>query len=263
MVRESLRTKVSGAAAFARQAGKEKALVAFNNRSGPYAAGDYVFAFDTDGTTLAMPFLPDRIGKNERELLDVNGVSIGETKLRIAKNGGGYYYYVFTNPVSGKPEFKIAYVEPVDSTWTVGAGTYLTDIPTGFPKERRDLLVTRVGEAAAYVQKNGREKAIAEFSNPDSPFADPAMFVFAFDRNGTLVANPYLPGLVGQNRLADRDPYGEYPVPQILASAENGGGFMYWFFANPADDYGVGLKLGYAKMAGDDLVVGAGIFPEK
>jgi polar amino acid transport system substrate-binding protein len=195
--------------------------------------------------------------------VDVNGVAIGETKLRIAKNGGGYFYYVFANPVSGKPEFKISYVEPVDSTWAVGSGTYLADLPTGFSQERRDLLVTRVNEAAAYVQKHGRENAIAEFNNPNSTFEDPAMFVFAFDRNGTLLANPYLPGLVGHNRLADRDPYGEYPVPQILAGAESGGGFTYWFFANPADDYGVGLKLGYAELAGDDLIVGAGIFPEQ
>lgn len=263
VVREGLREKVSGAAVFARQAGKEQALAAFNNASGPYAAGDYVFAFDSNGTTLAMPFLPDRIGKNERDLVDVNGVSIGETILRIAKNGGGYFYYVFTNPGSGKPEFKISYVEAVDPAWTAGAGTYLSDIPTGFPKSRRDLLVTRVSEAAAYVQKNGREKAIAEFNNPDGTFASPEMFVFAFDRDGTLVANPYLPGLVGENRLADRDPYGEYPVTQILANAESGGGFTYWFFADPADDYGVGLKLGYSRMAGDDLIVGAGIFPEK
>ena len=263
VVRESLREKVGSAAAYARQAGKETALASFNNKSGPYAAGDYVFAFDTNGTTLARLFLPERVGKNDRHIVDANGVSIGETKLRIAKNGGGFFYYVFANPLSEKTEFKISYVEPVDSTWAVGAGTYLRDIPTGFPKERRTLLVTRVSEAAAFVQKNGREKAIAEFNNPEGSFADPAMFVFAFDRNGTLLANPYLPGLVGKNRLGDRDPYGEYPVPQILASAESGGGFTYWFFANPADDYGVGLKLGYTKMAGDDLIVGAGIFPEK
>jgi polar amino acid transport system substrate-binding protein len=261
VVRESLRQKVAGAAAYAREAGREKALTAFNNASGPYAAGNYVFAFDANGTTLAMPFLPERIGRNERDLTDVNGVSIGQTKLRIARNGGGYFYYVFTSPASGKPEFKISYVEPVDSAWTVGAGTYLPDIPTGFSQERRDALVSRVNDAAAYVQKNGREKAVAEFNNPNGSFADRDMFIFAFDRNGTLLANPYLPGIVGLNRLADRDPYGEYPVQQILAGAESGGGFTYWFFADPADDYGVGLKLGYSRMAGDDLVVGAGIFP--
>ena len=64
------------------------------------------------------------------------------------------------------------------------------------------------------------------------------------------------------NRLSDRDPYGEYPVPYILKNAENGGGFLYYFFPDPSSDYRMRLKFGYSRAAGDDLVVGAGIFPD-
>jgi len=169
---------------------------------------------------------------------------------------------VYTNPDSNKPEFKVSYVAPVDSSWGVGAGKYLPDVPAVFPQEQRDRLVSRVGEAAAYVKKNGRDAAVREFNDPNGSFSQPDMFVFAFDRNGTLLANPYLTGMVGANRLSDRDPYGEYPVPYIIHNAENGGGFLYYFIADPANNYQVRLKLGYSQLAGDDIVVGAGLFTQ-
>lgn len=200
--------------------------------------------------------------KNERDAVDPNGVAMGEQELQLGASGGGYFYYVYPNPDTGKSEFKVAYVAPVDSTWGVGAGKYLPEIPAEFTKDQRDRLVSRVGEAAAYVKKNGRDAAIREFNDPNGSFSKADMFVFVFDRNGTLLANPYLPGIVGVNRLSDRDSYGEYPVPYIIRNAENGGGFLYYFFADPANNYQVRLKLGYSQLAGDDLVVGAGIFPQ-
>jgi len=261
MVRQILAAKVDHAVRFARDSGRETALASFNNVSSPFAAnGTYIFAFDMDGTTLAMPYQQAKIGKNERNLTDANGIAIGERKIRLARDGGGYFYYVYTNPASGKPEFKVSYVQPVDSRWVAGAGTYLPAVSAEFPKDQRDRLVARVGEAAAYVQANGRNAALSEFNNPNGSFSKADMFIFAFDRNGTLLANPFLPGIVGVNRLSDRDPYGEYPVPYIIENAENGGGFLYYFFADPAADYRVRLKLGYSQMAGDDLIVGAGIF---
>lgn len=263
MVRDILAAKVNHAAAFAKEAGQARALAEFNNASSPFAAeGRYIFAFDMNGTTIAMPFLKESLMKNERDAVDPNGVAMGEQELQRAASGGGYFYYVYPNPDTGKAAFKVSYVVPVDSTWGVGAGKYLPDIPAEFTKDQRDRLVSRVGEAAAYVKKNGRDAAIREFNDPNGSFSQADMFVFAFDRNGTLLANPYLPGIVGMNRLSDRDPYGEYPVPYIIRNAENGGGFLYYFFADPSNNYEVRLKLGYSQLAGDDLVVGAGIFPQ-
>nr|WP_321507590.1 cache domain-containing protein [uncultured Methanoregula sp.] len=263
-IRQILEAKAGYAVNYARNTGREKALAAFNNASGPFAEnGTYIFAFDMDGTTLAMPFVKENIGKNERNLTDQNGIAIGERKIQLALHGGGFFYYVYTNPASGRPEFKVSYVTPVDSHWVAGTGIYLPDIPVAYSKDRRDQLVSRVGEASAYVKKNGRDAAIREFNTPNGTFSEPGMFIFAFDRNGTLLANPYLPGLVGVNRLSDRDPYGEYPVPYIISNAQNGGGFLYYFFADPSTNFSIRPKLGYSQMAGDDLVVGAGIFPDK
>jgi len=157
----------------------------------------------------------------------VRKISIWERKIHLAQPGGGYFYYVYTDPATGKHAFKVSCVKPVD------AGRILPDVPAVFPQERRSQQVVQVREAAAYVRTNGREAALGEFNNPNGTFSKPYMFIFAFDRNGTLLANPYLPGKVGLNRLSDRYPYGEHPVPYILSNAEQGGGFMCYFFSDP------------------------------
>ena len=261
MVRYVLETKINDAVAFAKNVGREKAIAAFNNESGTFVTnGTYIFAFDMNGTALAMPYEKSGLGKIQMNLTDQNGVRIVEREVELARMGGGYYYYVYINPDSGKPEFKVTYVKPVDSGWAIATGTYLPDIPAVFPKERRDQLVSQVNNAVAYVKENGREAALRTFSDPNGTFSQPDMYTFAFDRNGTLLTNPHLPGIVGINRLSDRDPYGQYPVPYIIGNAEKGGGFMYYFFADPESNFLVRLKLTYSQMAGDDLIVGAGIF---
>lgn len=260
MVRQELAAKVDDAVRFAQKDGKAPALAAFNNASGPFAAGGtYIFAFDMNGTTLAMPFEPDRIGRNERALTDSNGIAIGERKIALAGEGGGFFYYVFTDPASGKPAFKVSYVKPVDSTWAVGAGRYLPGVPAGFAPDERDALAARVNEAVAYVNANGRDAALREFGDPNGTFSEPDRYIFAFGRDGTSWASPYFPGIAGTNRMASRDAYGEYPVPYLIANAEQGGGFLYYFSFDPANDYRTNLYLAYARMAGDDLVVGSGI----
>lgn len=263
-VRETIQEIVDAAITYAGDVGKEQAIATFNDPAGEFTTnGSYVFAFDMNGTTLAMPFHPDKVGVNETNLTDRNGVSIGREKIRVAREGGGFWYYVFNNPDAGnQPELKVSYIRPVDEDWVVGTGMYLSGVKAEFPAEDRDALVAIVKKAVLFVKEKGKDEAIREFNKPNGSFSDPKMFIFAFDKNGTLLANPYLPGLVGHDRTDDQDPYGAYPPRQLITNAENGGGFAYFFFADPAAGYAIRLKLGYTELA-DDLVVGAGIFAEK
>lgn len=265
---ESVQTLLSGlvlkAGLFAKEHGKEEALAAFNNPEGPFVTNEtYIFAFDMNGTTLAMPFAPGKVGMNEKNLTDINGVSIGNEKLIVAESGGGFWYYVFGNPnADNSSQFKVSYVYPVSPDLVVGAGLYLPDIPVIFTPEKREELKKKVREAISYANEIGKDKAIHEFNDPEGRFSDPDMFIFAFDSNGTLLANPYLPGLVGLNRMNDRDSYGKFAAKQLIANAKNGGGYSYYFFADPGSDYAIRLKLGYSEQADNNLIVGSGIFPE-
>jgi polar amino acid transport system substrate-binding protein len=259
-VRDMLMNRVDEAVSYVHEYGSDTALSVFNNQTGIFTTNDtYIFAFDRNGTTLSHPFHPDKIGVNESGLVDLNGVSIGQEKLGVAADGGGFLYYVFNNPdAGGVPQLKISYVRPATDDLVLGAGIYLP-VPASFSTKNRDALTSQVKKAVSYLNEQGKDASIREFNNPNGSFSDPDRFVFLFDTNGTLLANPFLPGLTGMNLMNDRDPYGKYPVRQFIRDAQRGGGYSYYFSADPGSDYTNRLKLAYTEPAEGNLVVGAGI----
>src|SRR5512140_334108 len=58
-------------------------------------------------------------------------------------------------------------------------------------------LIARVKEAITYAREHGREKATAAFNDPAGQFARGRIYVFAEDYNGTALAEPFEPELVG------------------------------------------------------------------
>lgn len=258
-------TRVDDALSYTRNVGREKALETFNNKSGMFFSnGSYIFAFDMNGTTLALPAYPERIGLPEGNITDPNGVSIGKEKLSVARLGEGYWYYVFYNPEAGNvSQLKISYLSTEDNNLVIGTGIYLPEINTSFSQDRITDLRYLVDTASVYIQEVGEVTALTEFNDPNGTFSHPDAFIFVFDSDGVLLANPYLPGLVGKQRIQDKDPYGKYPVRQMIENAKSGGGFTYYFFADPGSDYKIRLKLAYTRLARDNLIVGAGIFPDQ
>jgi signal transduction histidine kinase len=118
---------VDGAAAYAEQNGKEKAIAEFNNKEGQFVKGQlYIFADDFKGINLAHPMRPDFVGKSQFDLTDKNGVAFIQNMIAIAKTGSGLTYYIFANPADGnKDELKLVYVKKIDDNWWIGSGVYL------------------------------------------------------------------------------------------------------------------------------------------
>jgi cytochrome c len=116
---------VHRAATFLKKEGRTKALAAFNDRHGPFAYRDlYVFAYDLDGTCLAHPTKPERVGKNNLGDKDPDGRPFVAERIAIAKkHGKGWQDYKFHNPATDKVEQKVAYFELVDGVLLV-AGAY-------------------------------------------------------------------------------------------------------------------------------------------
>jgi two-component system NarL family sensor kinase len=49
--------------------------------------------------------------------------------VNTAEAGGGYIVFIWPNPDKGnQQELKIGYVLPVNDTWWVGSGVYLSEI---------------------------------------------------------------------------------------------------------------------------------------
>ena len=119
-------------------------------------------------------------------------------------------------------------------------------------------VVAFVDEAATYVNNNGLEKALEEFNNPAGSFVRKDLYIFAYDFNGTCIAHPFNPELVGQTGLLDIN--GVDVVGRELALAKRGGGTMYIVFPNPAHDGNEELKQLYIESVNDSLYLGSGLY---
>ncbi|PKG31057.1 cache domain-containing protein, partial [Methanoregula sp.] len=128
-VKDGIESFVRNAAESARKTGKEAALQAFNDRNGSFVNGPlYVYAFDYNGTCLALPYQPRLVGKDLSGLTDQYGVNFTRIEIELARQGGGWIYYHYPNPARNSTvEPKISYVTPVDDTWWIGAGVYPSD----------------------------------------------------------------------------------------------------------------------------------------
>ncbi|MDK2988532.1 MAG: two-component system, NarL family, sensor kinase [Methanoculleus sp.] len=122
---------VERGAAYGREQGSQAAFAEISNASGMFvdSAGHYLYAYDYNGTLLAHPHLQDSIGTSLIERQDPFGMENIRTLRDTAQSGGGFIVFVWPNPEQDdRDELKIGYVLPVDDTWWVGSGVYLSEI---------------------------------------------------------------------------------------------------------------------------------------
>lgn len=257
----SLAAFVDDAVSFARTEGREQALAAFNNLSGNFVSGDrYIFAYDMNGTTLALPYQTGLIGRNRTAMTDINGLEIMPALISLASGGGGNMYYVYPNPDAGyKPQLKLVTVAPVDEDWFIGSGLYLPDVRTTVDPDVLQQLRERVLDAVIHAGEAGKEAALEDFNNLSLKYADGGSYIFAYDTRGTTLALPHQPEYIGTSRLDLLDTYRSPIIRLEIDAAMRGGGYVYVVYYNPdtgADD----LKLCYVSPAGDDWLVGSGVY---
>ena len=124
--RDELVTYVDEALQFVHENGKEKALEAFNYPKGNFTRdGRYIFAYDYNGRTLALPFQPELIGTNRIDAKDPNGVDFVSQSIDAARMGSGFVYYIYPDASRNMtPALKLSYVVNVNDTWYLGSGIY-------------------------------------------------------------------------------------------------------------------------------------------
>lgn len=127
---------VERCAVYGREKGSAITFAEISNRSGMFVdtEGHYVYAYDYNGTLLAHPYLPEKIGSNLINKRDPFGMENIRALANTAHSGGGYVVFIWPNPGKGnREELKIGYVLPVDDTWWVGSGVYLSEITGADP----------------------------------------------------------------------------------------------------------------------------------
>jgi cytochrome c len=116
-----------------------------------------------------------------------------------------------------------------------------------------------VKKAIADIKTLGKDKALAEISNPKGKFIDRDLYVFVYDMNGKCVAHGFNQKMIGKNLVEMKDPYGKfYMKERIVIANSKGKGWQDYKFMNPSSRKIKNRKAYVEKV--DDLIVDCGVY---
>jgi cytochrome c len=116
-----------------------------------------------------------------------------------------------------------------------------------------------VRKAVVYLKKNGREKLLAEASNPKGAFVDNDLYLSIYTLDGRVAAHGANPKLIGVDVSQLRDANDRYFIKDILNAARAAGnGWVDYKWVDPASK-ALRDKSVYLEKA-DDLVIAAGFY---
>jgi polar amino acid transport system substrate-binding protein len=75
-------------------------------------------------------------------------------------------------------------------------------------QEAREELIAFVNEAKDFVLAEGKDKALQAFNDPEGKFVRGEHYIIAYDFNGTCLAHPFEPKMIGENVLNATDSNG-------------------------------------------------------
>ena len=126
--------------------------------------------------------------------------------------------------------------------------------------EAREYLISFVNEARDFVVEQGTDKALQIFNDPGGKFVRGEHYIIAYDFNGTCLAHPFEPKMIGENVLNATDSNGVALKRNMRDVAKRGSGFSYYIWPNPAHFGAEELKLTYVLKVDDGLWLGAGTY---
>lgn len=238
----------------------------------------YTFVYDENLTIVAHADNIQLVGMNFKGKTDVTGKLFRDEILEGAlKNGTGWVDYVYMHPVQTNLYYKTTYYRLTNGSdgksYIVCSGNYkrcdnqseVTPGSSPSPVNNSttvspEKLVAFVEKAFEYAHVHGRETALQEFNNQTGQFVDGELYIFAYDMNGTTLALPFQPELLGTSRWNATDANGTAYIQDLIATAKSGGGFVRYLYADPADNFTVKQKLSYVMMVDQDWIIGSGTY---
>jgi cytochrome c len=113
-----------------------------------------------------------------------------------------------------------------------------------------------VKKAIAFAKANGTEAALAEINNPKGRFIDRDLYLAVDNMEGTCVAHPINPKMIGKNLMEVKDPDGKVFVKERNEMAKRDGkGWHEYKFTDPITKK-IGLKRVYFERYGDLIFLG-------
>ena len=123
----------------------------------------------------------------------------------------------------------------------------------------KDTAVALVKKAATHVKEIGKEKAIGDFNDKNGKFVKGELYVFAYNLQGTIIAHPMNPKLIGKDMKEVTDADGKFFTKEFLATVNGPGkGWVDYRWTNPVSKK-IEAKSSYVEKAGE-ILVGCGIY---
>jgi cytochrome c len=148
---------------------------------------------------------------------------------------------------------------------TFGAVLVLAGALWGAPTYSADSAgdaVALVDKGVAYLQKNGKDALIAEINKKNPSFLHGDIYLAVRSIDGTMLAHPINPRLVGKNMLVLPDADGKYFRKEIVELAKSKGkGWVDYRYNNPTTK-DIEQKSTYLVRQGD-VILEAGIYKGK
>lgn len=122
-----------------------------------------------------------------------------------------------------------------------------------------DEATALIEKSIAFYKANGKEKALAEISNPSGQFVKGELYVFIWNLNGTVIAHGTNQKLIGKDVSGLKDADGKMFVKQgIELSKSKGSGWVDYRWSNPVSKK-MERKSTYVKKV-DDMIFCCGIY---
>lgn len=116
-----------------------------------------------------------------------------------------------------------------------------------------------VEKGIAFYKANGKDKALAEFSNPKGQFVKGELYIFIWDLKGVVLAHGANQKLIGKDVSELKDADGKLFVKEGLELAKSkGSGWVDYKWTNPVNKK-IEAKTTYVKKV-DDLIFCCGIY---
>ena len=238
---------------------------AFRQEGGRWKHADiYLSLVATDGVMLFHGANPSLDGRDLIDLEDVNGVKIIQELIAAAAAGGGFVDYYFDNPAidengdgellgdpigSPKISYAIPVVDPITGMeFLLTAGFYpkMPEAITAMDVVDKKTLKAFVEAAKEYAKSFPFSDAVKEeFRQEGGRWRHADIYISLGNADGVIVFHGANPALDGQNMIDLEDHNGVKMIQELIAAAAAGGGFVEYYFDNPAiDENGDGELLG-------------------
>jgi signal transduction histidine kinase len=115
---------------------------------------------------------------------------------------------------------------------------------------------------ADITDEEARIQTIRDFIDPVRFFDDESGYFYVYYYNCTNVAHAIDKTLLGKNLTDYQDMKGLYVIQELSAAAQNGGGFVTFYWPHP-ETKEEQRKIGYVEpIPGTDYFIGTGYYPD-